>query len=151
MSRLKSEIVQAVLSDVGAKVEDSMELALADVHRAEGGIAILEKSYQLLNGLLGHAQKDAHEDKLLAGEHGLVSAWLTRAVRAIEGQQQQAAQLLHVARGRAEMAKTIVDALKKRLEAEKLRAVVEPTGPVSLKQQRLEEAAQEEKSNGTNA
>jgi len=139
MSRLKSEIAQAVLSDVGSKIEDSMELAIADQHRAEGGTAALEKARQLIDGLLGHAQKDANADKLLAGEHGLVSAWLTRAIRSIEGQQQQALQQLHVARGRAEMAKSIVEALKRRLEMEQQRAAEEPAPTKSIKQQRLEE------------
>lgn len=169
MSLEKTELRLHVIDEIGKDLAlqlRAQEIALA---RQEGVAAGFQQGATSVGDLFTHVDKDITEGKLDLEQAKLVKLWITRAHAALGNLHQQSSNHLFITKGKIEATKVSLDALQKKVDAErgKLQQMLRPVlvsepvtndeapesptekpaervGPVSLKTRRIQEDLQEQ-------
>lgn len=160
MSVLKSELKMLVSHELGARVEDTWEVAKKDLAILEGRQGAFLDGATAVEALMGFVDKDIDEGKLDLVAADIVKRYLMRAGNALKNLGQQAANMKVAQAGKISgldqamaIIKKEVDAERTKIEALKAAASVPPPenprdrpvgeAPLSIKAQRLDEEARE--------
>jgi len=131
VSELKAEIKMATAHHIGAKLDDQLEAAGAEVHRYEGAKEALKQAAKALESLMSHVDKDLDEGKyeelVTAGPLKIaetVKLYVQRSMAAVQNLAISAETNGFVARGKAQAlqlavktAKDVYDTEAKKKEA----------------------------------
>lgn len=158
MSTLKSELRAAAMYEMGVKLDDQLESARVDEHRAEGAISALLRVQTRLEQLALGVDKDVDEGKFDIEVSKLLKTTLSRSMTIVGITVKEEADARLRSQGgvagltRAiEAAKSMVEAERRKIHDARLRdadseIVVSEngnSGRLSLKEQRLAEEAAE--------
>lgn len=159
MSILKSEIRQQTVTDIGVKIEDTLEAARKDVAMTEGKMLAFLEGAKAVEGVVALLQKDIESGVVPLETGNKVRDYLTRGVQTLQQLGMQATTMRHSAAGKVLGLEQTVRLLKqlsdleqakieklKELEAAPAQAEAAPQEVpvhqfVSIKEQRLMEAA----------
>lgn len=156
MNLLKSELKQMVTSEVGARVEDALEVAQRELFTLEAKKVAFHEGARAVEALMASVDKDIDEGKMDLPVAEIVKRYLSRSVNALQNMSQQAANFTVAQSGKVQglqqtvsLLKAIVDDERKKLEQMRAAMVAEVSSPSdgarpppTIKQQRLAEEAE---------
>ena len=118
MNPKKAMLTHAVVSDIGAQADDVFEAAEKAVLIASGKQAGIKLVSEKLNGIFAHVNRDLDEGLLTPEELAVAKRYLQKAVGMVVHLHDIAVRETYDRQGRATQAKTFVDMLAKRRDAE---------------------------------
>lgn len=158
MSILKSEIRHQTVTDIGVKIEDTLEAARKDVATCEGKMLAFLEGAKAVEGVITLLQRDIDSGSVELEVGNKIRDYLTRGVQTLQQLGIQATTIRHSASGKVQGLEQTVRLLKQLSDVEqakidKLRELEAAPPPeatsepapvhqfVSIKEQRLMEAA----------
>lgn len=158
MTILKSELKQLITHEIGLRVDDALESAKKDVSSLEGKQAAFLESAKAVEALTASVDKDVGEEKYGIETAEVVKRYIMRGFHALQNLSAQASQLRIAQSGKVQGFEHTVKLLSNIIEQEKAKLAAlkaaelgppleprdRPAGvrPVSIKEQRLAEAAE---------
>lgn len=119
MSVLKSEVKIATTQEIGVRMDDLLDEAQGEVHRAMGGQSALMEAVKQVQLLHGHVDKDIDESKYDLDVGSKIKLYVTRAVTILESMSQQLSNVQFTKRGKVEALQRVVHQIKSIQDAEK--------------------------------
>lgn len=155
MSVEKSEVIIAVLEDIGARAEDQLEAFKAEEQRIAGAVDAYRAGQAAVTTLLGHVDKDLESSQLDEAHAAVVKRYVERAVQMLSNLALRAEGQRFMAGGQVAAQRKVVSGLDKRRQEEQaklqkerersaaIETAIETATPVTgtIKQQRQAEEA----------
>lgn len=153
----KAQIKAGAVHEVGVRLDDALESARAEVHRADGASAVLDRAAEACLQVMKFVDRDLDEGRIADLETAaLVKKWVEKCVSTVRDHRAQAMVAKAQAQGKVAAMETAVAIAKKfvddeRRKIENFQAAVasgaltaEDVGrpPPSIKAQRLAEESQ---------